>query len=144
MRKSDAHRLSIYMMKASLGFPLAKVYSKRADHARNSVEIREARESAAVMVLVLLWQLSRRKYRTHQFLRSARIVPTRFGFYSLSFSTAVMGTVNRKLEPLPASDSTQMRPSARSRMRLQMASPIPVPAVFALWSRRLKMPKIWS
>jgi hypothetical protein len=59
------------MMKASLGFPLAKVYSKRADHARNSFEIREARYSthyavfgltpspflAALMAMVLPLQL---------------------------------------------------------------------------------------
>ena len=37
------------------------------------------------------------------------------------------GTVKKNVEPLPSSDSTQMRPPARSTIRWQMARPMPVP-----------------
>lgn len=52
------------------------------------------------------------------------------------------GTVNKNVEPCPASDSTQIRPSARSTIRLQIASPIPVPGLLSQAWRRLNIPKI--
>ena len=50
---------------------------------------------------------------------------------------------NRNVEPLPSSDSTQILPPCRSMMRLQIASPIPVPGS-SRPCRRLKIPKIRS
>src|SRR5678815_2447311 len=38
-----------------------------------------------------------------------------------------IGSVNRKVEPRPGLDSTQMRPPCRSMMRLAIDSPRPVP-----------------
>ena len=48
-------------------------------------------------------------------------------YFLLLCSLDVIGNVNRKVDPLPGSDSTQIRPLARSMMRLHIASPIPVP-----------------
>jgi hypothetical protein len=38
-----------------------------------------------------------------------------------------IGNVKKNVDPRPGSDSTQMRPPWRSMIRLQIASPIPVP-----------------
>src|ERR1035441_490038 len=49
------------------------------------------------------------------------------------------GTVNLKVAPRPASDSTQIRPPLRSTIFLQSARPMPVPGT-SLPCRRLNMP----
>src|SRR5579872_3223397 len=42
-----------------------------------------------------------------------------------------LGIRKKKLEPVPGSDSTQMRPWYRSTILLQIASPMPLPEYFA-------------
>ena len=54
---------------------------------------------------------------------------------------AYRGSVKKNVEPLPSSDSTQIRPPARLITRSQIARPMPVPGyVDELW-RRLNNPK---
>ena len=63
----------------------------------------------------------------------------------MSPCTLSIGISNQKVEPCPASDSTPMRPPIRSMMRLEIASPRPVPpyrrvveasAWLKAWNRR--------
>src|ERR1051326_8666303 len=52
------------------------------------------------------------------------------------------GTVNRNVDPFPASDSTQMRPPCRCTIFWQIAKPIPVPEYDDKECSLLKIPKI--
>ena len=58
------------------------------------------------------------------------------------FSGPACGSVKLKVLPLPGMLSDQMRPPARSRIRLQIANPSPVPG--RLFCSRLNKLKIYS
>ena len=64
------------------------------------------------------------------------------GFMAASLSRS--GMVKEKVEPLPGSDSTQMRPPWRSTIFLQMARPMPVPGYSFRVCSRWKMTKMRS
>src|SRR5580658_2763566 len=57
---------------------------------------------------------------------------------------ASLGKVNLKVEPCPASDSTQIFPPQCSTIFLQMANPIPLPRYSVRVCRRWKTTKIFS
>jgi hypothetical protein len=64
----------------------------------------------------------------------------------LTYFVPLHGTVNRKVAPSPGCDSTQILPPCFSTIRLQIASPIPVPGISVL-CKRLNTPKmrcVWS
>ena len=52
------------------------------------------------------------------------------------------GSVNENFDPTPGVEVAQMAPPCESMIFLQMARPIPVPAI-SLPCKRLNIPKIW-
>ena len=58
--------------------------------------------------------------------------------------SSLTGTVKKNVDPLPGSDSTQMRPPWRSTIFLHTARPMPVPSYSSRLCRRLKIIKMRS
>src|SRR3569833_3567593 len=66
---------------------------------------------------------------------------TRVTFNDQTRLSGATGMVKKKVEPCPRTDSAQIRPPERSTIRLQVASPMPLPIIFVPW-RRLKGSKM--
>src|SRR3569833_741938 len=66
---------------------------------------------------------------------------TRVTFNDHTRLSEATGMVKKKVEPCPCTDSAQIRPPERSTIRLQVASPMPLPLLFVPW-RRLKGSKM--
>src|SRR3569833_633364 len=63
---------------------------------------------------------------------------------TFNFQTRLSGATGmekKNVEPCPRTDSAQIRPPERSTIRLQVASPMPLPLIFVPW-RRLKGSKM--
>ena len=104
-------------LKGILKRPTLPISGRAGDSRKHSLSAQTTHGPHAVLCLFIRGT-SRRPSRLSEY--AVRCVCVRGGSYS-------EGIVKLNVEPLPGSDSTQMRPPCLSTIFLQMASPIPVP-----------------
>jgi len=109
---------------------------RKIGYGYGAVQVPISKSSFPLSVVVIRKRHTEPELSVRQF-RPVDMYRTCIGQWS-----AQSGIVKKNVDPLPTSDSTQMRPPYRSMTRWQMARPIPVPEYLSAVCSRLKIPKI--